>query len=49
MLKQGDILEDKLQVERLLSQGGYGRVWEAKDLILKMSVAIKELINLTEE
>jgi serine/threonine protein kinase len=47
MLKIGDILDGKYTVERLLNQGGFGRVWEAYDSILNKSVAIKELIDIS--
>ncbi|PRP91145.1 Serine/threonine-protein kinase PrkC [Enhygromyxa salina] len=40
-LTQGDIVNGRYRLERFLSSGGMGRVWQATDLDLRRQVAIK--------
>lgn len=42
MAKPGDILQGRYKIIRLLGRGGQGAVYEAEDLRLKITVALKE-------
>jgi serine/threonine protein kinase len=42
-LADGDLVVDRYQIQRFLAQGGMGEVYEAQDLLLEESVALKTL------
>ena len=40
-LKEGQIVGERYQLDRLIAQGGFGAVWRAKDLESGREVAVK--------
>lgn len=40
----GDEVGGCIRLERVIAQGGFGRVWEATDLVLDLRVAAKEML-----
>ena len=42
-MKQGDVLEDRYQLTKLIGKGGMAEVWEARDLQAQRRVAVKFL------
>lgn len=48
-LSQGQVLNDRYRIARLLGQGGFGAVYRAWDVNLSMPVALKENLNVTPE
>ncbi len=48
-LTKGTLLKDRYRIERLLSRGGMGAVYQGFDLTLKIAVAIKENFFVTPE
>ena len=48
-LRPGEVLRKRYEIKRVLGQGGMGAVYEAKDLNLRVDVAVKENLFTTEE
>ena len=48
-LRSGETLRNRYQIESVLGQGGMGAVYRAKDLNLRVPVAVKENLFTTEE
>ncbi len=48
-LQPGAVLRSRYEIKRVLGQGGMGAVYEAKDLNLRVDVAVKENLFTTEE
>ncbi len=44
MLKQGEILRERYEIQGLLGQGGMGAVYEAFDRVFDTTVAVKEIV-----
>src|SRR5262245_18550815 len=44
MLASGTILQGRYEIECLLGQGGFGAVYQAKQMLLRRRVAIKETL-----
>jgi eukaryotic-like serine/threonine-protein kinase len=42
-MKPGDVLEDRYELTKLIGKGGMAEVWEARDLQVQRSVAVKFL------
>ena len=42
-MKPGDVLEDRYELAKLIGKGGMAEVWEARDLQVQRSVAVKFL------
>lgn len=48
-LTQGQVLNNRYRIVRLLGQGGFGAVYRAWDMNLNIPVALKENLNVTPE
>ena len=49
MLQPGAIVADSYEILERLGRGAFGFVWRAKDITIDRLVAIKELMDPTEE